>query len=76
MPAHALENGPVVDHIPVSISSLVWVFNRLHGETSNQNRGSFHRTCDLIKYIVDCIPIAYTAALIDVAAKENYLGYH
>jgi hypothetical protein len=62
-------------HIPVSISSPIGVFNRLHGQVSNQNRRRIHRTSDLIKYILDCVPITYAAALIDVNAEEKYLGH-
>ncbi len=63
-------------HVPVLISSPVWVLNCLHGQVSDQNGGRIHRTNDLINYILDCVPITDTAALVDVTSEEDYLGYH
>ncbi len=64
---------PISYQIPVSIGSKIWVFHRGHVRCIQNDCRIFHRTCNLVNYIFNCISVAEYPTFIDVSTdKKNF----
>jgi len=72
VPAHALENRPIVNLISVPVVSRYRILDCLRRKVPDKNRSLIHRAGNLVDDILDGVAVTQAATPIDVTTKEQY----